>query len=236
MWDTAEKHHLVARGLQTQLGEGVEQEIEGVVGMGGTEGVAKLEMVAVGAEDVYLAIVEITVKTLAGDAGRATVTLPNRKADRQVGASPGMVGKDCLDILFHGEEGDGVQVLEGSVAFHIALMAGEGVVEEQVGIRLCKLILGNEHRGCINQDDGTVEYAGQHLLVLERVAQVGGRGGAFLHVKQQGRGGTVACFGGYEDKGATTDADFKLTFCRGGAGGMLHVAFFSKFQIRTWRC
>ena len=56
MWDTAEKHHLVARGLQTQLGEGVEQEIEGVVGMGGTEGVAKLEMVAVGAEDVYLVI------------------------------------------------------------------------------------------------------------------------------------------------------------------------------------
>lgn len=181
--------------------------------MRGAESVAELESVAAGAEDVYLAVVEVSVKTLAGDAGRATVMLPHWEADGQVGAASRMVGEDGLDVFFNGEKCDGMQVLERSVALDIALMAGEGVVEELVGIRLLELILGNEHRWGICQHDGVVENSRQQFLALEHVAQVGGDGGTVFHLHLDGRGGTGAWFGGYEHKSASSDADFKHAFC-----------------------
>lgn len=181
--------------------------------MCGAERVAELETVAAGAEDVYLAIVEVTMKTLASDTGMTTIMLPHREADGQVGAASGVVGDDGLDVFFNGEKGDGMQVLKRSMALDIALMAGEGVVEEQVGIRLLKLFLGNEHGWGVCQHDGIVENSRQQFLALEHIAQVGGGGNTVFHLHLDGRGGVVAWFSGYEDKRASADADFKHAFC-----------------------
>ena len=142
-----------------------------------------------------------------------------------------MVGEDCLDVLFNGEKADGVQLLDRGVALDITLMAGEGVVEKQVGIRLHEFILWNEHRWSIDQNDGSVESPGQKLLAFESIAQMGGGGDTVFHLNLQRRGGALAWFGGYEDESASTDADYKHTFCRGADEGMLHVAFFSIVHI-----
>ena len=178
-WNITDDVHLVVLWLQMELFPHVEQEIEGIVGVGDLKTVAELKTVLLETEEVELAAMEITIEFVAVPGKTALVEMVPDGCHRldELHLTEA-VGEHTMEIFVDGKETDGLQVrqyVKENDTFRWA--RGKGMVEKHFHIFFLELFDGHKHGRCIYQHlQALIARRGG----LEGLTQIGCHGDAAL--------------------------------------------------------